>query len=226
MAFCTNCGTQNLDNAQFCTACGARMGTATPPPPQPSVTPPLPPPQVPGQTPPQTPPQSPPWSGPPPATPYTPGFQPGVTYAQWTDRAVGYIIDSLLVGLVMGVLYAIMGGLFAAMSGFGHDSMAGGMCCVMIVLFPVSTLLVGIYNRVYLVSQRGYSIGQGVMKLKVIDANGNLLSFGTAFIRLLAQIGLGLVPLGSLLDLLWPLWDDKRQTLHDKAVSSFVIKQP
>jgi uncharacterized RDD family membrane protein YckC len=223
MAFCTNCGAQNPDNTQFCTACGARVAGAipTPPPQPPAVTPPVPPPVQPGQSPGQTP----PWSGPPPATPYTPGFQPGVTYAQWPDRAIGYIIDSVLVGLVMGVLWAIMGGLFAAMSGLGHDSMAGGVCCVMIVLFPVSTLLVGIYNRGYLVSQRGASIGQGVMKLKVIDANGNLLTFGTAMIRLLAQIGLGLIPLGTVLDLLWPLWDDKRQTLHDKAVNSYVIKQ-
>jgi uncharacterized RDD family membrane protein YckC len=126
----------------------------------------------------------------------------------------------------MGILYALLGGLLAvASSGMGSDNLAGGMCCVMIVLFPVSTLVVGIFNRVYLVSTRGSSIGQGVMKLKVVDANGNLLSFGTAMLRLLAQIGLGLIPLGSILDLLWPLWDDKRQTLHDKAVSSFVIKQ-
>jgi uncharacterized RDD family membrane protein YckC len=29
---------------------------------------------------------------------------------------------------------------------------------------------------------------------------------------------------GGLLDLLWPLWDEQRQTLHDKAVGSFVVK--
>lgn len=216
MAFCTNCGAQNQDNTQFCTACGARLGTAapTPPPPPPYVAP------VPGTPPP------PPWSGPPPATPYTPGFQPGVTYAQWPDRALGYLIDSLLVGVAMGILYGVFVGIFAAASaGFGNENFAGGICCVMILLSTVATLLVGIFNRVYLVSKRGSSIGQGVMKLKVVDANGNLLSFGTALLRLLAQIGLGLIPLGSILDLLWPLWDDKRQTLHDKAVSSFVIKQ-
>ncbi|HYL74585.1 MAG TPA: RDD family protein [Bryobacteraceae bacterium] len=217
MAFCTNCGAQNQDNTQFCTACGARLGAAAP-------TPPPPPPPGMGPVTPGVP-ATPPWSGPPPATPYTPGFQPGVTYAQWPDRAVGYLIDSLIVGVVMGILYGILGGILAiGASGFG-DNFAGGMCCVMIVLFPVSTLVVGIFNRVYLVSKRGSSIGQGVMKLKVVDANGNLLSFGTALLRLLAQIGLGLIPLGTVLDLLWPLWDDKRQTLHDKAVSSFVIKQ-
>jgi uncharacterized RDD family membrane protein YckC len=151
---------------------------------------------------------------------------PGATYAQWIDRVVGYLIDSLLVGAVMLVLYLGLGGLFAAMAGVGSRA-AGAMCCMLIILFPVASLLVGLYNRVYLVAQRGASIGQGLMKLKVVDINGNLLSMGTAAIRLLAQVALSFLPMvGPLLDLLWPLWDEKRQTLHDKAVGSFVLKLP
>lgn len=124
----------------------------------------------------------------------------------------------------MLVLYLVLGGLFAMMAGLGSN-LAGGMCCMMILLFPVSSLLVGLFNGVYLVAQRGSSIGQGVMNLKVVDINGNLLSTGTAFIRLIARVALGFLPMvGPLLDLLWPLWDDKRQTLHDKAVGSYVLK--
>jgi uncharacterized RDD family membrane protein YckC len=145
-------------------------------------------------------------------------------YALWVDRVVGYVIDLVLVGVGMGVLYLVLGGLFAMMAGLGSN-FAGGMCCMMILLFPVSSLLVGLFNGVYLVAQRGASIGQGVMNLKVVDINGNLLSTGTAFIRLIARVALGFVPMvGPLLDLLWPLWDEKRQTLHDKAVGSYVLK--
>jgi uncharacterized RDD family membrane protein YckC len=144
-------------------------------------------------------------------------------YATWGNRALGYIIDSVLVGVVMGVLYAILAGALVGLA--GHRA-AGGACCLFIILFPLSTLLVGLYNRVYLVSQRGYSIGQGVVKVKVVDANGQLLTQGTAFVRLLAQAGMGLVPFLPLLDLLWPLWDVRRQTLHDKAVNCYVITNP
>jgi uncharacterized RDD family membrane protein YckC len=84
-------------------------------------------------------------------------------------------------------------------------------------------ILVGLYNKMYLVSTRGYSIGQGVMKLRVCDANGANLTMGTAGIRLLAQVGLAIIPILHALDLLWPLWDERRQTLHDKAVNSYVI---
>jgi uncharacterized RDD family membrane protein YckC len=64
------------------------------------------------------------------------------------------------------------------------------------------------------------------MKIKVVDAQGQRLTFGTAFIRLLVQAGLSLIWIGSILDSLWPLWDERRQTLHDKAVSSYVINNP
>jgi uncharacterized RDD family membrane protein YckC len=126
----------------------------------------------------------------------------------------------------MLVLYLVLGTMLAAIAGLGSHGAAGGMCCLMIILFPVATLLVGLYNRVYLVSQRGFSIGQGVVKVKVVDAYGRLLSQGTALLRLVVQAALGFVPFLPVLDLLWPLWDERRQTLHDKAVNCYVINNP
>jgi len=146
-------------------------------------------------------------------------------YAQWGNRALGAIIDSLLVAVAMVVLYFVFTSLTLVASTASHG-LGSGMCCLYVALMPVATLLAGLYNKVYLVSQRGYSIGQGMMKLKVVDANGNLLSQGTALIRLLAQAGLSLIPLAGIIDLLWPLWDERRQTLHDKAVSCYVINNP
>jgi uncharacterized RDD family membrane protein YckC len=144
-------------------------------------------------------------------------------YATWGNRAIGYLIDNLLVGVAMAILYALLGGLITAVVGVGGRGVARGVCCFFIVLFPLASLLVGLYNRVYLISQRGYSIGQGVVHVKVVDANGGLLTQGTAFIRLLVAAGMGLVPFLPVLDLLWPLWDDRRQTLHDKAVNCYVV---
>jgi len=209
MTYCTNCGAPNQDGAQFCTNCGQRSNAA----PAVAAIPPM------GTVPitPQT--------YQPTPVPVAASWPTGATYATWGDRAIGYIIDSVLVGAGMGVLYLGVAAIMTMLSGLGAHGLAGGMCCIMIALFPVATLLVGIFNRVYLVSSRGASIGQGVMHLRVVDATGNLLSMGTAFIRLLAQVALSFVPVaGPLLDLLWPLWDERRQTLHDKAVGSYVLK--
>ena len=54
--------------------------------------------------------------------------------------------------------------------------------------------------------------GQGAARSGVVAA----LSLASNFI-----LGLGLL---SLLNMLWPLWDPKRQTWHDKAAGSIVVR--
>ncbi len=147
-------------------------------------------------------------------------------YASWGTRAVGYLVDAVLVGIAMAIIYVIAGSVLTSVARLAGQDAAAGTCCMVILLFPIASLVVGIYNRVYLVSQRGASIGQGLVKIKVVDANGQLLSQGTALIRLLAHVAMGFVPLLPVLDLLWPLWDQRRQTLHDKAVGCYVVNNP
>ncbi len=197
--YCPKCGGSVAAGLAFCPTCGAMQAASTPQ--QPAM---------------------------PPAAPYgaPPAYAGAQTvwdYATWATRAVGYIIDFLLIGAGMVVLYLVGATVLTSMAGLlGHDA-AGSTCCMMIILFPVASLVVGLYNNWYLVAQRGYTIGQGVVKVKVVDANGQLLTQSAALIRLLVRVALACVPLLPLLDLLWPLWDDRRQTLHDKAVNCYVI---
>ncbi|HKE24140.1 MAG TPA: RDD family protein [Bryobacteraceae bacterium] len=204
--FCASCGATLNAGAPFCPNCG------TPQPAPPSLGY--------GAAPQQA------------ATPAAPGaagypaaFAAG--YASWGSRAIGFIVDGLLIGIGMALLYLPLAGIVASLgTGVAGHSFGGGLCCMFIVLFPLATLLIGLYNGVYLIAQRGYSIGQGLVKVKVVDVNGNLLTQGTAFIRLLVRAALGFVPFLPLLDLLWPLWDQRGQTLHDKAVSCYVVNNP
>ncbi|MGQ9635508.1 MAG: RDD family protein [Bryobacteraceae bacterium] len=215
--FCTQCGQALAPDARFCENCGAP--TTPPVPSQGQPQPPGPP-----SAQPQFPYGAPQYSVPQPALPLQPA---GFEYAPWSTRVLGYLVDSILVGGAALILYLLFGtmlaGVGAALGGQQGEALAGGACCMMLLLFPLASLAVGIYNRVYLIASRGYSIGQGVMKIKVIDAHGQKLTMGTATLRLLAQVGLNMIPLVGLLDLLWPLWDSTRQTLHDKAVGSFVV---
>jgi len=151
-------------------------------------------------------------------------------YALWSTRVLGFLIDSVFVLLAIGVLLGAAAVLGIGIAGLGAGLHAGGLrhlggapCCCLLGLFPLASLAIGLYNKVYLVAQRGSSIGQGIVKVRVVDAQGNLLTTGMALVRLLVHVALGFVPLGSLIDLLWPLWDERRQTLHDKAVGAYVI---
>jgi uncharacterized RDD family membrane protein YckC len=181
------------------------------------------------------------WSSPTgnPPQPYSGGsLSPNqMTYALWADRVLAALIDGGVALAFMIVLYIVIFLFFGALT-LGSGAIggeAGGLlgslgCCggflLIIVLPPVSYLVIGLLNKVYWVSTRGYSIGQGVMKLKVVDKAGNLIPMGTSVLRLAVTVGLGFIPLvGGLLDLLFPLFDDPtRQTLHDKAVGTYVIK--
>jgi uncharacterized RDD family membrane protein YckC len=148
-------------------------------------------------------------------------------YATWATRALGAIVDMLLVGVGTALLYFLLAGMVSSLvGGIAGQHAGGGMCCMFLILFPLGTFVVGLYNNVYLISSRGYSIGQGVVKVKVVDANGNLLRGATAFIRLLVRAAMGIVPVLPLIDLLWPLWDSRFQTLHDKAVNCYVVNNP
>jgi uncharacterized RDD family membrane protein YckC len=246
--FCTKCGASVT--GKFCGVCGTPISQAAPPPPPVPPAQPTPPPQppplqypLPQQQHPQPQPQFPQAQQPfPPQPPQYGGYQPPAApvaapvweYASWGTRVLGYLIDSLLVAVVVGVLgilaFTVFGGLVGLGGGIGSEGLQGigaTGCCCLFSLFPIAILLIGLWNKVYLVAQRGYSIGQGVVKIKVVDAQGNLLTQGTALIRLLAQVGLSFIPIvGGFLDLLWPLWDDRRQTLHDKAVGCYVINNP
>lgn len=254
MVLCPSCGAENADGMRFCVKCGGGLGEPAPSAgswQQPSGN--L------GGTPYDTPSgnlggaapgggyspggygQPDPYAAPP-AVSYGGGGGVGGAltatgvggrpFALWGDRVLAALIDGALVAVVMIVINIIFGSLIAGAAAIGGNEdnpLAGGICCISMIVVPVSMLVVGLYNKVYLITKRGSSIGQGIMKLKVVDASGNLLQTGSAVLRLLVQMGLAVVPfLGMvlvLLDLLFPLWDPQRQTLHDKAVGSFVVKE-
>ncbi len=248
MTSCPTCEAENADGARFCVKCGTTIPLAASTPESWRVSGDL------GQQQQQTGYQPGAYAPPPPsygappsyAPPAVPGYGApamtgvgGMPYAAWGDRVLAAIIDSLLVFGVMIVLYiaimiigGILGGIGMAIGGaFGGEEgassgsiLGSGFCCIAFVLLPLVSLGIGLYNKVHLVSQRGFSIGQGIMKLKVVTGQGTLVPVGTLVLRLLVQVGFGFVPFLPLVSILWPLWDPQRQALHDKAVGTFVVK--
>jgi uncharacterized RDD family membrane protein YckC len=69
----------------------------------------------------------------------------------------------------------------------------------------------------------GQSWGQKMMGTRIIDAEtGANISIGRAFGRLLFRTFIS--PILCWLGFLWMLWDGRKQTWHDKAVNTIVIK--
>jgi len=70
----------------------------------------------------------------------------------------------------------------------------------------------------------GQTWGKKIAGIRVVHESGAPLGYVRAFIRWAVAIGLTiLLLLPNLIDVLWPLWDSKKQALRDKAVGSIVI---
>ena len=72
------------------------------------------------------------------------------------------------------------------------------------------------------VGSTGQSWGHKAVGLRVVDAqSGAAIGGGRAFGRYLARI-ISAIP--CYLGFLWPLWDQRKQTFHDKIVGTVVLK--
>jgi uncharacterized RDD family membrane protein YckC len=156
------------------------------------------------------------------------GTPMGGAYASIGNRILAHIIDGFIVGLgaLPGVILMIVGGGLAASSvdsrGQLNDAAASGL--VGIVLLGYALVFIGcialwLYNC-YLLGRDGATIGKRLMKVKVLDGQGQPLGFGKAFLREIVKQALG----GAcFILLLWPLWDEQKQGLQDKIFGTHVF---
>ncbi len=86
----------------------------------------------------------------------------------------------------------------------------------------ISICLYWLYNAILESSAYQATLGKRALGIKVIDMEGQRISFGQATGRYFGKIISALI-LG--IGFLMMLWDDKKQTLHDKMAATLVIKQ-
>lgn len=172
----------------------------------------------------------PPPPGPPPAQPpAVPDATAAGTprYAEWWKRVVATIVDSILLGIVNAILSPIFGLNDTGPTlnpNTGQLEGGSGFFAALIIGNTVM-LLVGIAYYVYLNgNDRGQTVGKMLLKIRVRDeATGGPAGYGKAFIRYIVGTVLFLLCIiPGIVDLLFPLWDPKKQTLHDKAANTIV----
>lgn len=144
------------------------------------------------------------------------GVPQGVTFAHWGKRVGATLIDSLV--LLAAYIPAIIG------AGLSSDPGTSGIGTVLTLIGLVLYIGVFVWNVCIKQGGTGYSIGKGVMGIKLVKAETGLpIGAGMSFVRQIAHI---LDGLPCYLGFLWPLWDEKRQTFADKIIGTYVIDQP
>lgn len=129
----------------------------------------------------------------------------GPALAGWWRRVGASIIDGLIIGLPS---YGI--------------AQAGVNVRILVVV-------IGLLYTVTLLGYRGRTVGNIALGTTTVAANpdsatGPGIGYPRALLRWFVQEALSITVIGGILDLLWPLWDDNNQTIHDKAASTLVIR--
>ncbi|CAB4858982.1 unannotated protein [freshwater metagenome] len=104
---------------------------------------------------------------------------------------------------------------------------------------PIIATLVGFaiqfaYLSLMWTKRHGQTVGAKALRIRVVAADGSPMTPEMAYRRaaVLQLLNVGssmtwvLRPLGQvalLLNVLWPLWDPQKQTLHDKAAGTIVV---
>jgi uncharacterized RDD family membrane protein YckC len=139
-----------------------------------------------------------------------------MSYARWPKRAAAYVVDGFVLGL--GIPVAL---LVAAIAG-GHDNPD---------VFPwvayVYFLIAPLAYMTYFHGTTGRTPGKRLLGLRVADArDGSPIGVVRASFRHLVGFALWILfTLPGLIDILWPLFDERRRALHDIAVRSVVIDE-
>jgi uncharacterized RDD family membrane protein YckC len=178
---------------------------------------------------------------PPPAASGPPAFPAGgpvrggdpttLPYATWGIRVGGYLIDTVVFLVVLIVLFL----LFRHSNALNVHLMAQrGMRRrhVSALPFLITAALYVVYGTVLCGSPRGQTLGMMAVGVRAVrEGSLGVLGYGRALARAVVEgvfrlIELLFVVLGLiwLLDMLFPLWDGKRQTLHDKVAGSVVLR--
>jgi uncharacterized RDD family membrane protein YckC len=132
--------------------------------------------------------------------------------APWVNRGAALVIDGIL--LFFG--YLLIGGLTAlGRDGGPHRGVAGMVAVV------VTALYFGVAHARY-----GQTVGKRLLGIRVVSLEdpAALLGYGRAFGRWLMAWLAGWLVVPAVVDYLWPIWDERKQTLHDKIARSVVVR--
>jgi uncharacterized RDD family membrane protein YckC len=125
---------------------------------------------------------------------------PDVELADVGARFIALIIDSVLVGMLTGVLAL-------GAEGFGASLL---------------TFIIGAaYQWYFLTACNGQTVGKMLLKIRVVRLDGAPLTASDAVIR---YIGYYINSFLFMIGWIWALFDDRHQGFHDKLVNTVVVR--
>ena len=138
---------------------------------------------------------------------------PAAPYAPWIKRVGAYLIDAIPL-VILNLLVNVV-------TGATNSAAVALLGSLVIVAASIGWL---VYNYGMQQGTTGYSLGKGVLGIKLIsEETGQPIGIGLSIARAFVHI---IDALTCYIGFLWPLWDEKRQTFTDKILHTVVIEAP
>jgi uncharacterized RDD family membrane protein YckC len=155
-------------------------------------------------------------------------------YAGFWLRAVAYLIDAAIMGVVFGAIVAIAVGTLGMsfFRGFipgvynrpANPMFPAAILGVIFILIPITVVVTWLYFAKMESSERQGTLGKIALGLFVTDAQGRRISFARASGRFFAKFITGLIPF--FIGYIMAGFTEKKQALHDMIAGCLVLKKP
>jgi uncharacterized RDD family membrane protein YckC len=150
----------------------------------------------------------------------------GRPLASWGSRVGATLIDWLILLVPVAVLIALV-----VVVAYSSDIGAVALGVLSGVGYLVALLLYAPLLMARQGSGNGQSWGKQIVGIRVVRDVGQPFDFGNAFLRefvikglLFGTVGSWFLGIPTLLDYLWPLWDDENRCLHDMVAKTHVVR--
>lgn len=130
-----------------------------------------------------------------------------MNYAGFWQRFFALILD----GIIISVVSMLIGVVLSLVMGDAATN-----------LNTVLQLIIGIGYWVFYQQKEGQTLGKKALGIKVVNASGKTPDLMTFFLREIIGKFVDALTIG--VGYLWMLWDPKKQCLHDKIASTYVIR--
>jgi uncharacterized RDD family membrane protein YckC len=135
-------------------------------------------------------------------------------YGSWGARAGALILDGLIVGVLLIVVLGLL---------------EGALGVTGLLSWLVSLIVLGTYTGLTMTrsgDRNGQTIGKQAANIRVVRDNGQPVTLKTVALREVGLKGIGwwiTFGIGFLADVLWPLGENKKRSLHDLIVRTHVV---
>ena len=154
---------------------------------------------------------------------------PPLPYAGWWSRVGASLLDGLI---AFGFMIVPLGAIAVALYVTQDEETADTLVDVISIPFTIAFLLIYFPLTMRRLNEHnGQTWGKQALGIRVVRQDGYPMDASHAIMRevvikylLFSVLAACALFIPTVVDYLWPLWDDRNQALHDKMANTFVVR--